>query len=152
MSASARFAPMTAQLLARKGEAYPVDQLAAMNMDRRDVVHEVQAPRPAPAQSIDRREALREVLMTKSAPVITQSVAKEKFSTPSAAPRRRHSIALSVTDSEFEKLGLAAVKKRVNKQQLLRQAVDFYLDKLEQEYRAGCHCLSPGAQCCSSSE
>ena len=143
---------MTAHLLARKGEAFPVDQLAAMNMDRRDVVREVQTPSPAPIQSVDRREAVREILTPKPAPVVTQDTAKEKFSAASAAPRRRHSIALSVTDSEFEKLGLAAVKKRVNRQQLLRQAVDLYLDKLEQEYRSGCHCLSPSAQCCRGSD
>lgn len=130
MSASGRFAAMTGQLLARKGEARPADSPISGAMDRRDVVLTFDS--------------------TKLGPRVHEVSGLNHFSAPSPTQRKRHSISLSVTDGEFEKLGLVAVKKRVNRQQLLRLAVDHYLRELDKEYRSACRCISADA-CCGSS-
>ena len=125
MSASARFAPITAQLLARKGEAGPVPM-----------------GQPETGSSASGRSVLLE--RERESPGVLEIA---RFSDPPPTTRRRHSIALSVSDDEFEQLGLAAIKKRVNRQQLLRLAIDHYLGKLESEYRAECRCISRHTSC-----
>jgi hypothetical protein len=140
MSAAVRFAPMTSALLARKGEARPADAPISdtFAFDRRDVVLE-SSPKQMTKQTI-------------SAPVMTEMDSSERpdttrFANDKTVARRRHSISLSLSDSEFEKLGLTAVKKRVNRQQLLRLAIDCYLEQLAQEYRSECQCISTCAPC-----
>ena len=127
MSAPGRFAPITAQLLARKGEAVPLPNLLSG------------------MTSLVGRPSVVDAPVHDSADVPEIG----RMSGPSPTPRRRHSIALSVTDEEFEKLGLAAVKKRINKQQLLRLAIDHYLGRLGHEYRAECRCISSHTSCSS---
>ena len=55
-----------------------------------------------------------------------------------AAVRR---IVLSLSPREHEKLGIAAVKEGVPRNQLVRAALDSYLDRLLQTYGASCSCL-----------
>jgi hypothetical protein len=131
MSASGRFAAMTGQLLARKGEARPVDS-------------------PTSGLAIERREVVRNLDSTTFGWRAHKVSEHSRFSAASPSQRKRHAISLSVTDGEFEKLGLVAVKKRMNRQQLLRLAVDHYLRELDQEYRSECRCISADA-CCGSS-
>lgn len=120
---------MTGRLLARKGEARPAGSaISGLAMERRDVV-------------LNRDS-------TTLSPRVHEASELNHFSAPSpTTQRKRHAISLSVTDGEFEKLGLVAVKKRMNRQQLLRLAVDHYLRELDQEYRSECRCISADACC-----
>jgi hypothetical protein len=172
MSATARFAPMTAELLARKGEArlFNLHATDETSIVRRDVVREFDASTfPFPLKnaaaangSSTRPEkpsgtngvssgttdwpAANGAAMPAAVPDALFDAGG--FSTGRPAPGRRHSISLHVTDNEFERLALIAVKRRVNKQQLFRLAIDHYLEKLAQEYRSDCHCISASGSCC----
>jgi len=172
MSAASRFAPMTADLLARKGEARPFNLLSTDKgaIDRRDVVREFDASMLAlplksaveasPSTRPEKPSAMNGVSIGPNESPRANGAARPAsepgalldagFSAGKLPAARRHSISLSVTDNEFERLGLIAVKKRVNKQQLLRLAIDHYLDKLAAEYRSACQCISAGP-CCSGS-
>ena len=126
------FAPMTADILWRKGEARPLDSAT-----RADSMVARREPQPffnaSNAASKPERLAPSNGLLA---------------SGETSTAGRSHRIALSLTESEFKKLGIAAVKKGINRQELFRQAVDFYLEQLAKEYRSDCSCISTRAECC----
>ena len=143
MNVSNRFAPITAELLARKGEAKPFDLAGTdrTTIDRRDVVHTLNVSAPASYPTIN---GVSNALSPQREPLGANAFSAHK---PPAG--RRHSVSLVVSDHEFERLGIIAVKRRVNKQQLLRLAIDHYLEKLADEYRTDCQCISASGQCCA---
>ena len=55
-----------------------------------------------------------------------------------AKPRR---LMVTLSAPEFEKLGIAAVKKGVSRHQLMRDALDLYLERLKCEFSA-CGCMT----------
>ena len=94
-------------------------------------------------------QALPRPVVTSRTPVSAVSM-REKLEVDSGDHPRR--IVLSLSPTEHEKLGIAAVKKGLSRNQLVRAALESYLDALMQEYRASCACLgSEGgrASCCS---
>jgi hypothetical protein len=123
------FAPMTAALLARKGETRPLDG-ARTSVARRE-------PQPYFAISTDAPKP-------GTAPRADVIFAPAK---PSTAVRS-HRISLTLSEAEFETLGIVSVKKAINRQRLLRLAVDSYLAKLADQYRSDCHCISENTNCC----
>lgn len=140
MSAAVRFAPMTSALLARKGDAKPADApLESFLLDRRDAILE---------RSIVPQVERPVVMHVKGDVQLSERQEEPRFANDKPAARRRHSISLLVSDSEFERLGLAAIKKRVNRQQLLHLAIDHYLGQLADEYSANCRCIAVGGSCC----
>jgi hypothetical protein len=159
MSAASRFTPMTAELLARKGEARPFNLLSTgeASIVRRDVVQEFDASahafplrKAADAKgSSTHPEKPSEINGAPTpAPHANPLFGAGNFSAGKLSAGRRHSVSVHVTDGEFERLALIAVKKRVNRQQLLRLAIDHYLEKLAHEYRADCRCISASGSCC----
>jgi hypothetical protein len=60
-------------------------------------------------------------------------------------PRR---IVVSLTTEEFEKLGIAAVKKDKTRQQIVRGALDAYFHQLAAALPRACNCMAEG-RCCS---
>ena len=137
MSTSVQFAKITADLLARKGEARPLDALALAKSF---------APRHEP-------ERLFKATTTPSkSECLTETSAFSADFTPTTA-RQSHRVSLKLTQSEFEKLGIVAVKRGINKPRLLRLALDFYLEKLRKDYRSDCQCVSTNAdRCCNKSD
>jgi hypothetical protein len=163
MSTAGRFAPMTAELLARKGEARPFNLLSSDNTTivRRDVVRHIEPSAQAPCfgvaaaaakttsvMGLNQKESSAANGASMSAPAAPAD--PSRFSSSRTLAGKRHSVALLVSDSEFERLGIIAVKTRVNKQQLLRLAIDHYLEKLAKEFRSDCRCISNDGACCSS--
>ena len=59
---------------------------------------------------------------------------------------RAHRMMLTLTPAEFEKLGIAAVKKGVTRHNILRTALDLHLERLKREY-GGCGCMAIGGGC-----
>ncbi len=111
MSAT-RFAPITAALLAVKGEARP--------WGAPDVV--------TPAFSKDALSST--VPPPVAAPVMT----------PRTAAHHRCTIRMSAHD--FQRLGIVAVKDGTTRQHLLQQALADFLVAKEREYRAQCRCMA----------
>jgi hypothetical protein len=120
-----RFAPITSSLLARKGDAMPSAVAAKPSLFwARET-----PPPPAPAARLDAPH---------TAPLPPDP--------PDTAKPHRMMVTLSA--SEFEKLGIAAVKKGLTRQQVLRVGLDAHLERLKREY-GGCGCMAMGGGGCT---
>jgi hypothetical protein len=112
---TSRFAPITSSLFARKGDAMPSGT----------------APKPS-------------LFWTREPPPPVPPVDSAR---PDAAPPsppqagKPHRMMVMLTPAEFEKLGIAAVKKGVTRHQIVRSALDAHLDRLKREY-GGCGCMA----------
>ena len=56
---------------------------------------------------------------------------------------RPNKMMVTLSHADYEKLGIAAVKKGVTRQQMLRVAVDLHIERLKREY-GGCGCMAMG--------
>ena len=119
----AKFAAVTASLLARKGEAAPwEDPWRKPPLRRAEVAPvPVDAPPPPPPPPVF-RPAL-------AAPPPPPDLAK------------MHKYALHMTAGDYEKLGLIAVKHGSSRQQLMQQALADFLAVQAREYGGACACL-----------
>ncbi len=117
-----RFAPITASLLARKGEAIPSAPKQSFAW-----LHE---PLPAePPQPV-----------VEPAPIFAME--------PGEKP---HRIMVALSAREYEALGIAAVKKNTTRHQIARHAMDAYFGALAREFHGECRCVSDAARdggCC----
>lgn len=111
-----RFTPITSSLLARKGDAVP------------------SAASPKPSLFWAQGE------VPPFAPEQPQPDAGQAPSVAVAKPRR---MMVTLSAPEFEKLGIAAVKKGVTRHQLMRAALDLYLERLKCEF-SECDCMTGG--------
>jgi hypothetical protein len=119
----AKFTPITSRLLARKGDAVPsAIAVTPSGFWKRAAV-------PPPCGQASAGEAGQAALP----PVPPQTV-------------KPHRMSVLLTASEYEKLGIAAVKKGVTRHQLVRTALDLHLERLQQEY-ASCACMATGESC-----
>ncbi|MEJ0028333.1 MAG: hypothetical protein WDN01_20085 [Rhizomicrobium sp.] len=107
-----RFAPLTSNLFARKGDAAPSAPKPSLFWTRE--------PPPAP---------------------------KPDMPAPPPPPPvdRPHRMMVTLSPTEYEKLGIAAVKKGMTRHQVLRTALDAHLDRLKREY-GGCGCMAMPCQ------
>jgi hypothetical protein len=137
----AKFAPITASLLARKGEAAPsfgtkrpgawTSELPALREPVRDI----------PASFATGTEfAHADNMSTHDSGVVPKSA---------AAPEKPRRVVVSMSPCEFERLGIAAVKKGVSRHDLVRDTVNAYLALLAVEMNC-CACLDDGSQCAST--
>jgi hypothetical protein len=109
------FAPLTANLFARKGEALP----------------SATPTKPALFWTRATSEAL---------PPIAEPA-------PPATPTEKpHRFTIVISQQDFERLGIAAVKKGVTRHQIVRTALDTHMDRLKREY-GGCGCMATGGPC-----
>ena len=117
---SPRFAPITSNLLARKGDAVPSSMAGKPSLfwARQD------APPPPIAMDAPRLAPL-----------------------PPGPPEigKPHRMMVTLSAAEFEKLGIAAVKKGVTRHQVVRSALDAHLERLKREY-GGCGCMAQPSQ------
>ena len=133
---SAKFAPMTSSLLARKGEAGP--SLGAM---------------PAQPAWRDWRG-----LAEKLSPSTTLCEDSEDAEPPPMpiravsihAPEHLRKLIIRLSPEEHERLGIAAVKKGVTRNQLVRAALDSYTEALLREYGRACACIAGSCRSCES--
>ncbi len=56
-------------------------------------------------------------------------------------PDKPHRMMVTLSAAEFEKLGIAAVKKGLTRHQIVRAALDAHLERLKREY-GGCGCMA----------
>ena len=111
-----KFTPVTSRLLARKGDAVP----------------SMVAGKPSLISRLAERKA-------SAASKVTAN-----DSAQSGPPAKPHKMTVTLSAAEYEKLGIAAVKKGVTRHQLVRAALDLHLERLRQEY-AGCACMAGGS-------
>lgn len=130
----ARFAPMTASLLARKGGAVP--STIAPRYAAPPPLEETVRPAP-PAASV-----------VMEAPMMPQD--NEHDAHPSHDPSRPKKLFIALSHREHERLAIAAVKTGLNRHQLVRDALEAYFEQISRDMRDGCACMS-GAKSCSGS-
>lgn len=120
MSSGGKFASITANLLARKGEARP---WAALNDD-------LAAAPPPPA-----------VQPSFAAPLPPPTPVRPAVAAPPPPPieHKDKSCAIRMSAHDFERLGILAVKQGVPRQQILKQALSDFLAARAAQY--GCACL-----------
>ena len=127
MSAS-RFAPITAALFVRKGEAVPSVPKPSLFWTREPPL----AP-PEPELEPEPEPVFRQAAFAAPPP-------------PPPSDGKPHRVMLTLSATEFEKLGIAAVKKGLTRHQILRTALDTHLERLKREY-GGCGCMAMRGSC-----
>jgi hypothetical protein len=137
-----RFASMTSALLARKGQAAPSQPfppppdsywrpVARVNGDS--------VPASASALATVREEPTHEE--SEETPLVVTA----KLMTDD----RPHKVRVSLSNGEFERFGLAAVKRGIARHQLIREAINDYVDRLMRDYEnCGCITGAPTTACC----
>jgi hypothetical protein len=127
MSSSGKFASITGDLLARKGEARPWNGPAPADEDLPAPLawrSPVAQPMPTNIEEPPPPAAWRPAV---AAPPPPPSEAKDRSCT------------LRMSAHDYERLGILAVKQGVNRQQLLKQALADFLAARAAQY--GCACL-----------
>ena len=112
-----RFTPITSSLLTRKGDAVP------------------SAVAPKPSLYWRKSEI--------HSPATADQPQPDGDQPPLVSKPRRLMVTLSAP--EFEKLGIAAVKKGVTRHQLIRDAFELYLERLKCEF-SECDCITAGGR------
>lgn len=133
-----RFAPMTAMLLARKGTAAPSQVFSGFNGAG---LGDLSAAAHATAPPVLRLASV--------------AADAEPIHDPEPPKTRRdadhpHKVRVSLSDAEFEKFGIAAVKRGTTRHQLLREALNSYVNRLMRDFDDSCPCLggTPTANGC----
>ena len=131
-----KFAPMTPALLARKGEALPSligpkprwDAPQPLDIPERGVPPGFERLQRAPFHLAERRHEERHA----------------------HAPDGSRKLFLRLSPDEYEKLGIAAVKKGLSRNDIVRDAVNSYIAELIREYQNSCGCISGCASGCGT--
>jgi hypothetical protein len=122
---SAKYASVTAGLLARKGEAQPWNHTGIPETEKISLPWRTYTPEMADAPEIAAQ------------PERVAASAKEK------------SCAIRMSAHDYERLGILAVKSDSTRQQLLKDALTQFLAAKARDY--GCACLTnPGGPCNSN--
>lgn len=124
----AKFAPVTAALLARKGEARPWNK---------DHVWTVPAPETADLLSRGLAEPCGDPANGKPAFV-------PPFGIAASSPGVRR-LTLRLSQSDYERLGLIATKRDTTRQRILHRLMEEFLAAAAGEYGADCGCI--GGSC-----
>lgn len=142
-----KFAPITGTLLARKGDAAPSLAIkrtfgwATEQLHARDISRDL---REIP------REPVREI-PAHTPPDSAHHEVHEPASRPLHAVDKPRRIVVGFNAAEFERLGIAAVKKGVSRHDLVRDTMNEFLQRLAVELNSRCACLNAGeTQACGS--
>jgi hypothetical protein len=128
-----KFAPITANLLVRKGEAAPsLASKRIFDWTREPVAPSVQEePEEWPDEPV-----------VEPPPYPEHTCSAETVDVPDG--RRSRRLVLSLTVAEFERLGIAAAKKGMTRHELVQDTMQIYLQQLARELHGTCACLSRG--------
>jgi len=142
-----KFGRLTADLLVRKGDAEPSDIRRARKRKNETPPLNVVASNPPSAEQAPVDEpAPYETADVTSVPgengdlLLPYGVFEHTLT--QSSPKKQHRIMIVLTEEEHETLGILAVKKGFTRHQVLRKALDGYLEWLVDEYGTRCRCIS----------
>jgi hypothetical protein len=124
---NAKFASITAELLARKGEAMPWVQSGVQSG-----AQESEKPMPAWRQQVA------------PPPVVTPRAPTAAL--PPSMPPKDKSCSIRMSAHDYERLGIIAVKTGNSRAQLLKDALAQFLASQAKQH--GCLCLKAGVETC----
>ena len=126
-----KFAPVTANLLVRKGDAAP------------SAINEKNPKAASRSRSKEKKGALS---LTHDNVVVMNGfrVPEGIFNRTATlqAPKKPHKIMVALSDEQHETLGLIAAKKGFTRHQIVRNALEGYFEWLADEYGRICRCIS----------
>ena len=138
-----KFAPMTSALLARKGEALP--SLITSRTRSWDPGHPGE---DVPAFMTERAVPPGLERLHRAGFHVADSRRSEERHPQ--APDGSRKLFLRLSPAEYEKLGIAAVKKGLSRNDIVRDAVNSYIAELVREYQNSCGCISGCASGCGT--
>jgi hypothetical protein len=130
-----KFGRLTADLLVRKGDAEPSDIRRPRKRKSEAPPLNLVTSDPSPAEQPDQPAPAGDTELLLPYGVFEHTAVQ-------AAPKRQHRIMIVLTEEEHETLGILAVKKGYTRHQVLRKALDGYLEWLVDEYGTRCRCIS----------
>lgn len=130
-----KFAPITAALLARKGEARPWEYSGANDTAPRDLRL---APAPEPITFV---QTPRQERADSPPPSFTPAFAS--VSQPKDETRK---MTMRLSQADYERVGIIATKRDTTRQRLLHQMLDQFLAAAACEFGPECGCIG-GAPC-----
>jgi hypothetical protein len=129
-----KFASITASLLARKGEAAPWQQSQQTPLAwRSQAAPEIAAPAHPSA------ETAHPPAETAHLPATPRKVPALPPQPPTSATKR---CTVRLSQNDYERLGLMAVKKDIKRQQLLQEALAEVLARMARDFAQSCACIS----------
>ena len=127
-----KFAPVTSALLARKGEAAPSVVTAQIGPGGITPVRVGFFGTPAPAES-----------QTRKTPDETPAPPRRN---PGMARGEKRRVVLTLTQDEYERLGIAAVKMNLTRSEFAREALFQFLWQTARDHQ-NCACIAAGEGC-----
>ncbi len=142
-----KFGRLTADLLVRKGDAEPSDIRRVRKRKNETPPLNLVAPRrggrePAPADQPPAYQTADVTSVPGENNELLLPYGVFEHTITQGAPKKQHRIMIVLTEEEHETLGILAVKKGFTRHQVLRKALDGYLEWLVDEYGTRCRCLS----------
>jgi hypothetical protein len=169
---ASRFASVTSGLLVRKGEArpwqMPGSEMAnlrstapthhyaatadddSFHEEERRQAHLAEEERTAAVDYLNWKRA-QDVLLAAERRANNPAEADAAQADPALDLHFRHDHAheeyskrctLRLSPAEYERLGIIGVKREMTRQQILRHAIDTYLDQAKGEFQSSCGCLA----------
>ena len=139
-----KFGRLTAAMLVRKGDAEPSDIRRARK--RKNEPASLEAVAAPQAQSATDQPSAYQTADVTAVPgenndlLLPYGVFEHTIA--QGSPKKQHRIMIVLTEEEHETLGILAVKKGFTRHQVLRKALDGYLEWLVDEYGTRCRCIS----------
>jgi hypothetical protein len=161
-----KFAPLTASLLVRKGEASPSSitgqigsraQMGETGMDMpaaRAINDDTRAMPAFDAKRNRFQTAQPNSNAARESPPRAQPAERgaetslpPRSLSPARTPQKKRRVVIAMDGEEYERLGIAAVKTRTSRHQLARAALFARLDAIAREHGA-CSCIAGGPCAC----
>jgi hypothetical protein len=135
-----KFGRLTADMLVRKGDAEPSD-IRRARKSKKDAPP-LNLVAPAPAEPLPAYQTADQTVVPGDDSDLLLPYGVFEHTVGQAAPKKQHRIMIVLTEEEHETLGILAVKKGFTRHQVLRKALDGYLEWLVDEYGTKCRCIS----------
>jgi hypothetical protein len=138
--AERKFGRLTADMLVRKGDAAPSDiRRPRRRKYEQPALSIVSASRPRveepPLETADQT-----IVPGEDSDLLLPYGVFEPIAP--AVPKEQHRLVIVLSEEEYQTLGILAVKTGFSRHQVLRKALDGYLEWLVDEYGADCRCIS----------
>ena len=136
-----KFGRLTSDMMVRKGDAEPSDIRRSRKQKKDAPALNLVASTPQPSPDHAYQTADQTVVPGEDSDLLLPYGVFE-HTLAQAAPKKQHRIMIVLTEEEHETLGILAVKKGFTRHQVLRKALDGYLEWLVDEYGTKCRCIS----------
>jgi hypothetical protein len=137
-----KFGRLTPDMLVRKGDAEPSGIRRPRRRKTDPPTFSIVASNPPPPAEESTYQTADQTTVPGEDQDLLLPYGVFEHTLAQAAPKKQHRIMIVLTEEEHETLGILAVKKGFTRHQVLRKALDGYLEWLVDEYGTKCRCIS----------